>query len=154
MLDMVVYTAKKRRKLKQICFISPIALGRLPSLLVLHLERNAVSKLEPMGLLSSVTPKLRELYLTNNTISAIAKGALDSAFLGKLHLDSNQLTSMPTDALSNTPNLEELNLSQNSIHWVGPNAFQPVSQSLKRLYMDRMNIEKVRKNILNLSEHP
>ncbi len=119
------------------------ALAHLPNLFVLHLERNAISKLEPTGLLSSLTPKLRELYLTNNTITSIAKGALESAHLGTLHLDSNQLTEMPTHALSEAPNLEELSLSQNSIHLVGPNAFKPISQSLKRLYMDHMGMEKV-----------
>ncbi|TKS91648.1 Chondroadherin-like protein [Collichthys lucidus] len=122
------------------------ALTLLPSLFVLHLERNAISKLEPTGLLSSVTPKLRELYLTNNTITSIAKGALDSAFLGTLHLDSNQLTEMPT--LSEASNLEELSLSHNSIRWVGPKAFQPVSQNLKRLYMDQMGIEKMSRDAL------
>lgn len=125
------------------------ALALLPSLFVLHLERNAISKLEPTGLLSSVTPNLRELYLTNNTITSIAKGALDSAFLGTLHLDSNQLTEMPTHALTVAPNLEELSLSQNSVRWVGPNAFQPMSQSLKRLHMDHMGMEKVQQTCCN-----
>ncbi|XP_054464249.1 chondroadherin-like protein [Anoplopoma fimbria] len=124
------------------------ALALLPSLFVLHLEQNAISKLEPTGLLSSATPNLRELYLTNNTINAIAKGALDSAFLGTLHLDSNQLTEMPTHALSDAPNLEEIKLSQNSIRWVGPNAFKPISQSLKRLYMDQMGMEKMSRDAL------
>ncbi|XP_067427054.1 chondroadherin-like protein [Thunnus thynnus] len=124
------------------------ALALLPSLLMLHLEQNTISKLEPTGLLSSVTPKLMELYLTNNTITAIAKGALDSAFLGTLHLDSNQLTEVPTHALSAAPNLEELKLSHNSIRWVGPNAFQPLSQSLKRLYMNQMGMEKMSKDAL------
>nr|XP_057905677.1 chondroadherin-like protein [Doryrhamphus excisus] len=124
------------------------AMRLLPSLFVLHLERNAISKLEPAGLLSSVTPKLRELYLTNNTIRTIAKGALDSTLLGKLHLDANQLTSLPTAAISNAPNLEELNLSQNRILSIGPNAFKPVSQSLKWLYMDQMNIEKMSQDSL------
>ncbi|XP_029293951.1 chondroadherin-like protein [Cottoperca gobio] len=124
------------------------ALALLPSLFVLHLERNAISKLGPAGLLSSVTPKLRELYLTNNTITSVAKGALDSAFLGTLYLDSNQLTEMPTHALSEAPNVEELNLSRNSIRWVGPNAFRPVSQSLKRLYMDQMGMEKMSRDAL------
>uniref|UniRef100_A0A8C2YZL3 LRRCT domain-containing protein n=1 Tax=Cyclopterus lumpus TaxID=8103 RepID=A0A8C2YZL3_CYCLU len=123
------------------------ALALLPSLFVLHLERNAISKLEPTGLLS-LTPNLRELYLTNNTITAIAKGALDSAFLGTLHLNSNQLTEIPTHALSKAPNLEEINLSQNSIRWVGPNAFKPISQSLKRLYMDQMGMEKMSRDAL------
>lgn len=113
---------------------------------MLHLERNAISKLEPAGLLSSATPKLRELYLTNNTITSITNGALDSVFLGILHLDSNQLTEVPTHALSQAPNLEELNLSHNSVRWVGPNAFQSVSQSLKRLHLDQMGMEKVREN--------
>lgn len=122
--------------------MSPAALAVLPSLFVLHLERNAISKLAA-GLLSSATPKLRELYLTNNTISSITRGALDSSFLGILHLDSNQLTEVPTHALSQAPNLEELNLSHNSVLQVGPNAFQPVSQSLKRLHLDQMGMEKV-----------
>ncbi|KAF7649989.1 hypothetical protein LDENG_00132960 [Lucifuga dentata] len=124
------------------------ALAHLPSLFVLHLERNAISKLEPTALLSSSTPKLRELYLTNNTIAAIAKGALDSAFLGVLHLDSNQLTVVPTQALSEASSLEELNLSGNSVRWVGQNAFQPVAQSLKRLYMDEMGMKKMSQDAL------
>lgn len=110
---------------------------------MLHLERNAISKIEPTGLLSSIAPNLRELYLTNNTIASVAKGALDSASLGILHLDSNHLTEVPTRSLSGLPNLEELSLSQNSINQVGPKAFHPISQSLKRLYLDQMGMEKV-----------
>ncbi|XP_019723799.1 chondroadherin-like protein [Hippocampus comes] len=124
------------------------ALQLLPNLFALHLERNAILKLEPTGLLSAVTPKLRELYLTNNTIHTIAKGALDSAFLGKLHLDSNKLTNIPTDAISKATSLEELNLSQNRILSVGPNAFRPISQSLKWLYMDQMGTEKMSRDAL------
>lgn len=111
---------------------------------MLHLERNAISKIAPIGLLSSVAPNLRELYLTNNSIASVAKGAIDSAFLGILHLDSNQLTEVPTHSLSGVPNLEELSLSQNSISRVGPKAFQPISQGLRRLYLDQMGMEKVR----------
>ncbi|XP_034566606.1 chondroadherin-like protein [Notolabrus celidotus] len=119
------------------------ALKLLPGLSVLHLERNAISKLDPAGLLSSVTPLLRELYLTNNTITSIAKAALDSAHLGILHLDSNQLTEMPTSALSKADNLEELKLSHNSIRWLGPDSVQPVSQSLRKLYLDQTGLEKI-----------
>lgn len=110
---------------------------------MLHLERNTISKIEPTGLLSSISPNLRELYLTNNTITSVAKGALDSASLGILHLDSNQLTEVPTHSLSGLPNLEEFSLSHNSVDQVGPKAFQPISQSLRRLYLDRMGMEKV-----------
>ncbi|XP_041863766.1 chondroadherin-like protein isoform X2 [Melanotaenia boesemani] len=124
------------------------ALSLTPNLFVLHLERNSISKLEPSGLLSSVTPTLRELYLSNNTITVIAKAALSSAFIETLHLDSNQLTEVPTDALPEAPNLEELNLSRNSIGWVGPKAFQSISQSLRRLYMDHMGMEKMSKDVL------
>lgn len=92
-----------------------------------------------------MTPKLRELYLTNNTLTAVTKGALDFAFLGILHLDSNQLTEVPTQALSDVPNLEELNLSHNLIRLVEPRAFQPVSQQLKRLYMEHAGMEKVKR---------
>uniref|UniRef100_A0A3P8SX61 Chondroadherin n=1 Tax=Amphiprion percula TaxID=161767 RepID=A0A3P8SX61_AMPPE len=111
-------------------------------LFVLHMERNAISKLQPTGLLFSATPKLKDLYLSNNTITVIARGALVSASLSTLHLDSNQLTEVPTQALTEASNLEELNLSHNSLRWVGPKAFQPVHQSLKRLYMDHTGIEK------------
>ncbi|XP_075999192.1 chondroadherin-like protein [Genypterus blacodes] len=124
------------------------ALAPLSNLFVLHLEQNAISKLEPAGLLSSSTPKLRELYLTNNTITAIARGALDSASLAKLHLDSNQLMEVPTQALSGLSSLEELNLSGNTIRWVGSNSFQPISQSLTRLYMDEMGMEKMSQDAL------
>ncbi|XP_071752987.2 chondroadherin-like protein [Centroberyx gerrardi] len=124
------------------------ALAPLPGLFALHLERNTISKLEPTGLLSSAAPKLRGLYLTNNTITAIAKGAFNSAYLDTLHLDSNQLTEVPTDALTEASSLEELNLSRNSIRWVGPKAFQPVSQSLRRLYMDEMGMEKMSRDSL------
>ncbi|XP_072225691.1 chondroadherin-like protein [Leuresthes tenuis] len=124
------------------------ALSLLPNLFVLHLERNAISKLEPTGLLSSVAPTLTELYLSNNNITFIARAALNSTFIGTLHLDSNLLTEVPTHALPENPNLEELNLSRNSIGWVGPKAFQPVSQSLKRLYMDQMGMKKMSKDAL------
>ncbi|XP_013868347.1 chondroadherin-like protein [Austrofundulus limnaeus] len=124
------------------------ALSLLPNLFVLHLERNAISRLEPTGLLSSAAPNLRELYLSNNTITFIAKGALSSAFIATLRLDSNQLTEVPTQALLKAPNLEELNLSANLIPWVGPKAFQPISQSLKRLIMDQMGMEKMSKDTL------
>ncbi|XP_061740811.1 chondroadherin-like protein [Nerophis ophidion] len=119
------------------------AMRPLPGLFALHLERNAISKLEPSGMLSSVSPRLRELYLSNNTIRSVARGALDSAFLGKLHLAANKLTKVPSAALSRTPGLEELNLSHNHILSVGPNAFRPLSQSLKWLHMDRTNTEKM-----------
>ncbi|XP_056144584.1 chondroadherin-like protein [Lampris incognitus] len=124
------------------------AMTPLPSLLVLHLEQNAISKLEPTGLLLSVAPTLRGLYLSNNTITSIASGALDSAYLDTLHLDSNQLGEVPTNAFSKPSRLEELNLSRNSIHWVGPQAFQLVSKSLRRLYMDEMGLKKMSRESL------
>lgn len=111
---------------------------------MLHLQRNAISKIEPTGLLSSVAPNLRELYLANNTIASVSTGAFNSALLSILHLDSNELTEVPTHSFSGVPNLEELSLTRNSISRVGPKAFQPISQSLRRLYLDQMGMEKVR----------
>ncbi|XP_039861963.1 chondroadherin-like protein [Simochromis diagramma] len=141
----LTYIHLERNKLAQ---FPGSALSLLPSLVVLHLEQNAISKLETSGLLSSLGSKLTELYLGNNNLTYIAKGALDSDSLCTLHLDSNQLTEVPTHALLETPNLQELNLSGNSVHWVGPNAFQPLSKSLKRLYMDHMGMEKISKDAL------
>uniref|UniRef100_A0A3B4B0L4 Chondroadherin-like protein n=1 Tax=Periophthalmus magnuspinnatus TaxID=409849 RepID=A0A3B4B0L4_9GOBI len=124
------------------------ALAQVPHLFVLHLERNVISKLEPSGLLSSTAPNLRELYLTNNTITAVAKDALDSELLAVLYVDMNQLKEVPTRGLSKTSQLEDLNLSHNSIKWVGPNAFQPVSRTLKKLKMDETGIEKMSSDAL------
>ncbi|KAM9391741.1 chondroadherin-like protein [Pholidichthys leucotaenia] len=124
------------------------ALSLLPFLSVLHLEQNFISKLEPAGLLSTATPQLSELYLSNNTISVIVKGALDCPLLTKLRLDSNQLTEVPAFTHLEASKLEELNLSKNSIHWVGPKAFLPLSQNLQRLYLDQMGMEKMSKDAL------
>lgn len=145
----VTYKLKINKNLMSPSYVFNTALALLPNLFVLHLEQNALSKLEPTGLLSSVTPHLKELYLTNNSIASVAKGALDSAFLTTLHLDSNQLTEIPTHALMVAPNLEELSLSKNLITSLGPKAFLPLSQSLKRLHMDHMGIEKVRQMFLH-----
>ncbi|XP_019906803.2 chondroadherin-like protein [Esox lucius] len=123
------------------------ALAPLSSLLVLHLERNTMSKLDQEGLLSSV-PKLRGLYLTNNTLSIIAPGALNSAHLDTLHLGSNLLSEVPTDGLSKASSLAKLHLSGNPIRWVGPKAFLPVSKCLKQLYMDEMGLEKMSQDSL------
>ncbi|KAM6957860.1 chondroadherin-like protein [Aplochiton taeniatus] len=124
------------------------SLASLPNLLVLHLERNSIANLEPAGLLKASAPKLTGLYLTNNVIKTIAKGALDSILLDTLHLESNQLTEVPTQALSKASGLEELSLSKNPIRWIPPKAFQPFSKSLKRLYMEEMGLEKMSKDSL------
>ncbi|XP_053708147.1 chondroadherin-like protein [Synchiropus splendidus] len=125
------------------------ALSQLPSLFVLHLERNNISTLQPSGLMTSMMPELRELYLSNNSLMAITDGSLDSAFLRTLHLAWNRLNQVPTRALSKTPNLEELDLSQNPVDVVGPGAFLPISQSLKRLHMDHMNMRKLSRDALS-----
>ncbi|CAL9693678.1 unnamed protein product [Knipowitschia caucasica] len=124
------------------------ALENVPSLFVLHLERNAISKLEPSGLLSSASPYLRELYLTNNSITAVAKDALASKHLAILHVDMNQLKDVPTQGLSKATQLEELNLSHNFIKWVKPKAFQMVSRTLKKLKMNEMGTEKMSRDAL------
>lgn len=70
--------------------------------------------------------------------------ALDQANdLDTLHLGGNKLKEVPTEALSKAPNLGELRLSGNPIRWIGPNAFQPLTRSLKDLYLDKMGLEKV-----------
>ncbi|XP_014910904.1 chondroadherin-like protein [Poecilia latipinna] len=124
------------------------ALSLVPNLSVLHLEQNAISRLEPAGLLSSAAPALTNLYLRSNAISGIAKAALNSPNIETLHLDSNRLTRVPSDALTDTPNLTELNLSQNPVQWVGPETFQEMSHSLQRLYMNRMGMAEMSKEVL------
>ncbi|XP_043956603.1 chondroadherin-like protein isoform X2 [Gambusia affinis] len=124
------------------------ALSLVLNLSVLHLERNAISKLEPAGLLSSAAPSLMKLYLRSNAIDGIAKGALNSANIETLHLDSNRLTRVPSDALTDTPNLTELSLSRNPVQWLGPGTFQEMSHRLQRLYMNQMGMEEMPKEAL------
>uniref|UniRef100_A0A8C1X3D3 Chondroadherin-like b n=1 Tax=Cyprinus carpio TaxID=7962 RepID=A0A8C1X3D3_CYPCA len=119
----------------------------LPGLLALHMENNAITKLEA-GLLSGAE-KLRGLYLTSNAITAVAPRAFDpSPDLDTLHLGSNKLKEVPSEALSKASSLAELNLSHNPIHWIGAGVFQPVSATLKHLYLNHMGLEKVSKDSL------
>ncbi|XP_054892086.1 chondroadherin-like protein [Poeciliopsis prolifica] len=130
------------------------ALSLVPNLSVLHLERNAISRLEPAGLLASAAPSLMKLYLRGNAIGGIAKGALNSANIETLHLDANRLTRVPSDALTDTPNLVELSLSQNPVRWLGPETFQETSHRLQRLYMNQMGLEEMSKEaLLGLGPH-
>lgn len=114
----------------------------MPSLLALHLENNAITKLEADALTGA--EGLRALYLTGNAIGHVSARALDRARdLDTLHLGGNQLKEVPTDAVGRLGNLRELRLSGNSIRWIGAGAFQPVARSLKELYLDNMALEKV-----------
>lgn len=140
----ITIVSMQRAKVKLMFTFPSAALSLVPNLSVLHLERNAISRLEPAGLLCSAAPSLMKLYLRSNAIGGIAKGALNSANIETLHLDSNRLTRVPSDALTDMPNLTELNLSQNPVQWLGPETFQEMSHSLQRLYMNQMGMEEVK----------
>ncbi|XP_029954716.1 chondroadherin-like b [Salarias fasciatus] len=119
----------------------------VPSLLALHLENNSLTRLEP-GIMTGAEG-LRALYLTGNAIEHVSPRALEEANdLDTLHLGGNKLKDVPTEALSKTANLRDLRLSGNSIRWVGPNAFQPLENTLKELYLDNMGLEKMSQNSL------
>lgn len=124
----------------------------MPTLLALHLENNAINKLE-QGILTG-SESLRALYLTGNAIEHMSPRSLDLACdLDTLHLGGNKLKEVPTEALSRAGNIKDLRLSGNSIRWVGPNAFKPLERSLKELYLNNMGLEKVSRNteeVLNL----
>lgn len=140
----IAIVSMQTTKVELMFTFSSAALSLVPNLSVLHLERNAISKLEPAGLLSSAAPSLMKLYLRSNAIGGIAKGALNSANIETLHLDSNRLTRVPSDALTDTPNLTELSLSRNPVQWLGPGTFQEMSHRLQRLYMNQMGMEEVK----------
>uniref|UniRef100_A0A667XIV1 Chondroadherin-like protein n=1 Tax=Myripristis murdjan TaxID=586833 RepID=A0A667XIV1_9TELE len=119
----------------------------LPGLLALHLENNGITKLEAGTLLGA--ERLRGLYVSGNAISQVSPRAMDQANdLDTLHLGGNKLKEVPTEALSKAPNLGELRLSGNPIRWIGPNAFQPLTRSLKDLYLDKMGLEKMSRDSL------
>lgn len=117
----------------------------MPTLLALHLENNAITKLEP-GILTG-SENLRALYLTGNAIEHVSPRSLDLARdLDTLHLGGNKLKEVPTEGLSRAVNIKDLRLSGNPIRWVGPNAFKPLERSLKELYLNNMGLEKVSRN--------
>lgn len=124
----------------------------MPGLLALHLENNAITKMEPDMLTGA--EGLRALYLTGNTIDHVSPRGLDQANdLDTLHLGGNKLKEVPTEALSKVRNLRDLRLSGNSIRWVGPNAFRPLGRSLKELYLDNMGLEKVSGLLMGATSH-
>ncbi|XP_073722958.1 chondroadherin-like b [Misgurnus anguillicaudatus] len=119
----------------------------LPGLLALHMENNAITKLEA-GILTGAE-KLRGLYLTSNAITTIAPKAFDPApDLDTLHLGNNKLNEVQSETFSKAQSLTELNLSRNPIRWIGAGVFQPVSATLKHLYLDHMGLEKMSRESL------
>ncbi|CAL8284010.1 unnamed protein product [Merluccius merluccius] len=120
----------------------------LPSLLALHLEDNAIAKLES-GCLAGGGEGVRGLYLTGNAVNGVSARALEQANdLNILHLGGNKLKDVPSEALSKAGNLGELKLSGNPIRWVGANAFRALGATLKDLYLDNTGLEKMSKDSL------
>ena len=115
----------------------------VPGLQALHLEHNAIVKLES-GSLVGGAEGVRGLYLTGNVINGVSARALERAdALDTLHLGGNKLKEVPSQALGHAGNLGELKLSGNPIRWVGANAFRALGATLKDLYLDHTGLEKV-----------
>uniref|UniRef100_A0A3P8RG77 LRRNT domain-containing protein n=1 Tax=Astatotilapia calliptera TaxID=8154 RepID=A0A3P8RG77_ASTCA len=137
-----------------------------PTLYRLHLKRNKLEKI-PAGAFDSL-PNLRELYLqnnllsnegmdnetfsqlsslecldlSNNNLSVVPKGLPRSLVL--LHLEKNDIRSIPGDALTSARNLEYLLLHNNKLRSrsIHPAAFQGLKK-LHTLHMHNNLLERV-----------
>jgi hypothetical protein len=94
---------------------SLVGIQNFPNLLEIHLERNSLSDISPIG--TSDLPRLRAITLTSNSVTDI--GALSGiARLDFLALGNNSITNI--DALTGLTGLTRLWLDDNSITDVGP----------------------------------
>ncbi|XP_072512353.1 chondroadherin-like protein [Notamacropus eugenii] len=115
------------------------ALKFVPRLFSLHLEHNALQHLAIGDLMGA--KGLHCLDVCSNNISRVDPGpALE---LEKLHLDRNQLQTVPTRALEGLPVLRELHLSGNPLRVLEDRAFQPVASSLQHLYLNDTGLRQI-----------
>ncbi|XP_061779809.2 leucine-rich repeats and immunoglobulin-like domains protein 1 isoform X1 [Nerophis lumbriciformis] len=115
--------------------------GDLVSLETLDLSNNDITELRgpsfPAGL------QIRDLYLSNNKISALELGALDhlGSTLQVLRLSRNRISQIPVRAFQ-LPRLTQLELNRNRIRQVEGLTFQGLS-SLEVLKLQRNGIGKL-----------
>ncbi|XP_013865310.1 leucine-rich repeats and immunoglobulin-like domains protein 1 [Austrofundulus limnaeus] len=113
----------------------------LVSLETLDLSNNDITELRvqcfPAGL------QIRDLYLSNNKISALELGALDrlGPTLQILRLSRNRISQIPIRAFQ-LPRLTQLELNRNRIHQIEGLTFQGLS-SLEVLKLQRNSISKL-----------
>ncbi|RVE69191.1 hypothetical protein OJAV_G00075430 [Oryzias javanicus] len=117
----------------------------------LHLESCGIREIEG-GAFQGMN-HLLYLYLSDNNLTLLdPKIFAGIQNLTYLHLEGNHLTQFPgsgADFCSNRrPKPGGAQLISKSHSEGGRKAFQPVSQSLKRLYMDQMGMEKISQDAL------
>lgn len=132
----------------------PRAILSLKRLKHLYLPSNKIAMIEYLpqhikvlslnGNMLTFVPKeaLRNCTLTHldigyNLIAYIEEGDFDTwgESLKTLYLRSNKITRLDSGVFSSLPQLRELSLSFNDIHYVHPDVFQNMSQNLKVLEM-------------------
>lgn len=135
------------------------AFAALERMTYLDLSRNSItylnesvfntgSRLEYLGLsenkLASVTGvfdrtrRLKDLKLSSNRIKDITDAFKGLTLLRKLSLRSNLVTHIPDGTFRDSDGLDEINLSDNKIQWVGRNAFRGLVILDKLLLQDNL----------------
>lgn len=82
------------------------------------------------------SPKLYEIYLTNNELRIIYRGVFTGTSVQKLFLDGNKISSVAHGAFSDMKNLEILNLGHNYLKTFDSSTAIGNSPKLVNLYLD------------------
>ncbi|XP_048355005.1 leucine-rich repeat and transmembrane domain-containing protein 1-like isoform X1 [Sphaerodactylus townsendi] len=93
---------------------------------------------------------LRELYLSNCSISDIFNASDDSSTLEILYLDHNQLKRLPGSFLRNAPNLRVIELKNNQLQGL-PESFLKASDQIKEIHLDFNNLSSLPSEIFKPS---
>uniref|UniRef100_A0A668S9W9 LRRNT domain-containing protein n=1 Tax=Oreochromis aureus TaxID=47969 RepID=A0A668S9W9_OREAU len=148
-VNLIEFPAKLSEKTRQLSLqrnklekIPAGAFDSLPNLRELYLQNNLLSNEGMDNETFSQLSSLECLDLSNNNLSVVPKGLPRSLVL--LHLEKNDIRSIPGDALTSARNLEYLLLHNNKLRSrsIHPAAFQGLKK-LHTLHMHNNLLERV-----------
>ncbi|XP_063153911.1 SLIT and NTRK-like protein 6 isoform X2 [Candoia aspera] len=96
------------------------------------------------------TVGLKELYLSNCSISHIKNVSVDSSSLEILYLDHNQLNWLPDNFLRKAPSLRVIHLESNQLQNLSE-SFLEISNQIQEIYLDFNNLSSLPSGIFKPS---
>lgn len=99
------------------------------------------------GQIGTTFPKLKRIFLSNNTIKFIPSYFFASLpKLTEIHIDENQVKELPSDIFKNNINLEKVHLSWNEIKFLHEDIFQSLV-NLTEIWLDHNSIETLNSDL-------
>ncbi|XP_008107746.1 bestrophin-4 isoform X2 [Anolis carolinensis] len=120
----------------------------VPEMCCVNLSRTTIDTLD-WSIFAGIVG-LRELYLSNCGISDIIRADNGSSSLKILHLDHNQLSTLPDNFLKNAPNLHVLQLESNQLQKL-PEAFLEASDQIQVIHLEFNNLTSLPSGIFKSS---